>query len=162
MHLTTEASHASLPQVVASLLLVAGLVLAAVRLGHHTRPPCERPAPRVRTVFTVALVLALVHGFAEETWTGVAMTAGALAVAGVMLVRWSRRNGWGTGHVVAAAAAPLLVRALLAFTYYPLIGEVSEVAKYGHNTVMLLIVVVAAGLSWQRTPSRAENVTSRS
>ena len=52
--------------------------------------------------------------------------------------------------------------ALLAFTYDPLVGEVSEVAKYGHNTVMLLIVVVAAGLSWQRTPSRAENVTSRS
>jgi hypothetical protein len=161
MSLATEDSHASIPQVVGSLVVVAGLVLAAVRLGRRPRTSVDRPAPRARTVFLVVLVLALVHGFAAETWTGVAMTGGALAVAAVLLPHWSRMGGWGPGQVVAAAAAPLLVRAGSAFTYDPLVGEVSEAAKYGHNVVMLAIVLVALALTRRRTRDEVEVVSSR-
>jgi len=161
MSLATEESHASAPQVVGSLLVVAGLVLAAVRLGRRSRPSRSRPAPRARTVFAVVLALALVHGFAPETWTGVAMTLGALAVATVLLLHWSRRGGWGVGHVVAAAAAPLLVRAGSAFTYDPVVGQVSEVAKYGHNVAMLAIVLVALALTRHRPRVEVEVATSQ-
>jgi hypothetical protein len=142
------------------LLLVAGLVFAAIRLGRRTRPADDRSVPRVLTVFVLMLMLALVHGFAEETWTGVAMTAGPMAAAALLLARWSRRDGWATGHVVAAATAPLLVRAVLAFTYDPLVGEVSEAAKYGHNAVMLLIVLGAVALTRRRTPRPVETMAS--
>lgn len=151
MSLATEESHASPLQVVGSLLVVAALVLTAVRLVRRPHPTLDRPAPRVRVVFTVVLVLALVHGFAVETWTGVVMAGGALACAAVLLLHWSRLRDWGAGHVVAAAAPPLLVRALLAFTYDPLVGEVSEVATYGHNVVMLAIVLAAVALTRRRT-----------
>jgi hypothetical protein len=160
MSLTTEESHASAVQVVASLLVVAALVLAAVRLGRRPHPTVERPAPRARAVFAVVLVLALVHGFAEETWTGVVMAGGALVAAAVLLLHWSRLRGWGAGHVVAAAAPPLLVRALSAFTYDPLVGEVSEVAKYGHNVVMLAIVLAAIVLTRQRSRREVDHVAS--
>lgn len=152
-HLRTEASHASSLQVMVTLVLIAALVAAAVRLGRRPRASLHRHAPRVRTVFASALAVALVHGFATETWPGVAMTVGAFAAAGVGLAYGSRSIGWGVHHVVAVAVAPLLVRALLAFTYDPLVGEVSDAAKYGHNAAMLLIVLVAAGLTrpWVRT-----------
>lgn len=42
-----------------------------------------------------------------------------------------------------AGAAPLLLTAALAFTYDPLIGEVTTPAKYGHNGVMVAIVLAA-------------------
>jgi hypothetical protein len=162
MHLTTESSHASFPQAAVTLLLVACLVLAAVRWGGRPRRTSARRTPRIRTVLAVMLVLALVHGFADETWTGVAMAASALVAAGLLLARWSTTQGWATGHVVAAASPPVLVRALLAFTYDPLVGEVSAIAKYGHNVVMLVIVVVVVACARQRRPAPAERVTSRS
>lgn len=168
-HLKTEASHASVLQVTVSLALVAGLIAAGVRLGDRPRPALDRQAPGVRTVFAAALAVALVHGLATETWSGVAMIVASFAAAGIGLAYGSRLTGWRVGHVVAVATAPLLVRAVLAFTYDPLVGEVSEPAKYAHNVVMLLIVLTAVGLTRPRwhsdvaggRGSRGQAVTNR-
>ena len=161
-HLTTETSHASVLQVTGSLLLVAGLVAAALRLGRRSRPVQDRQAPRVRTVFAAALGLALVNGLAPETWPGVALSVASFGAAAAGLAYLSRSTGWGAGHVAAVVAAPLLVRAVLAFTYDPLVGEVSEPAKYGHNVVMLLIVLLAVGPTSSRWRSHARDRGSRS
>jgi hypothetical protein len=75
-------------------------------------------------------------------------------VAAVAVGRISRNTGWTIRHVAAVAAAPLLVRAVLAFGYDPLIGEVSATAKYAHNSVLLALVVAVTVLALRR-PTRA-------
>lgn len=146
-HLTTETSHASIAQLAVCILLIGGLTLAAVAGGRRTGPIDPRTAPPVRAVLGVALVASIVSGLAPETWTGVGLTAGVWLVAALGIGYSSRRVGWGLQHVAVLAAAPLVVRAVLAFTYDPLVGEVSDLAKYMHNTVMLAVVLLAALLS---------------
>ena len=45
------------------------------------------------------------------------------------------------------AVGALLSRGVLAFTYYPLLGETSAVRKYAHNVTMLAIVVALGWLA---------------
>ena len=152
LHLTTEDSHASLTQVVVSVVLIGGLVGSAFWLGRRPRLASPRSAPGLLTVAAVSLPLAVLTGFAEETWTGVAMTAGAYLMAALVVAAWSRRTGWGVRQVAVLAAAPLVVRAVLAFGYDPLVGQVSEAAEYGHNAVMLAVVLLATALSLRPQP----------
>ena len=93
---------------------------------------------------------ALAHAFAPETWLGVAMVAATFTVSVVAIARVSRTTGWDARHIAAIAAAPLLVRAVSAFTYYPLIGEVSASAKYAHNAVLLALILAVTVLALRR------------
>ena len=142
-HLGSESEHASPVQVVVTLAVALALLVVALRWRPVPRVAAGRPAPRVAAVLALALVPAAVHALATQTWTGVAMALGSslLVVAGVVTA--ACRPGWGPRQAAAVAAAPLLVRGLLAFAYAPLVGEVGPAAKYGHNAVMLLVVLVA-------------------
>lgn len=145
--LTTETSHASSTQLIVSSLVIAALIAAGLLARRRpARTVTEREAPRVWVVGGVAVVLAAVAGVAPQTWVGVAMVACAYLLAGLVIRRWSRRSGWGLRHVAVVAAAPLLDRALLAFTYDPVVGEVSA-AAYGHKATMLAIVLGLATLA---------------
>jgi hypothetical protein len=95
-------------------------------------------------------LLSLVHAFAPETWLGVAMVAATFTVVVVAITRVSRTTGWYARHIAAIAAAPLLVRAVSAFTYDPVIGEVSASAKYPHNAVLLVLILAVAVLALRR------------
>ena len=90
------------------------------------------------------------HAFAPETWLGVAMVAATFTVSVVAIAHVSRTTGWDARHIAAIAAAPLLVRAVSAFTYYPLIGEVSASAKYAHNAVLLALILAVTVLALRR------------
>jgi hypothetical protein len=141
-HLANESSHASSIQVVSSLLVGGGLIVAAFMLGRRQRPTVERYTPRPRTVFIVSFVAATALNCVPETWIGFGLAV-AILIAGVAcLARLSRASAWDTRHNVAVAAGALLSRALLAFTYYPVIGNVSAVAKYLHNIVLLATILV--------------------
>ena len=83
---------------------------------------------------------------APPTWAGVVVSAAALGALAIGLVRWGRRPGWDQRHRLAAAAAPLLVYAVLAFVVDP-IGDVGPVRKFGHNGVLGVGVVVVLGLA---------------
>lgn len=152
---STEGRQASTVQ----LAVTAGLVvlLVAAAYGWRRRRPrsaAARPAVGVRRVFGVALLLAVVHALAPSSWLGVLLGVLALGAAAVVLAHASRADGWGVAQVAAAAAAPLLVRAVLAFTYDPLIGEVAPAAKLGHNAVMLALVLTATALALRPQPGR--------
>ncbi|GAA3510818.1 hypothetical protein GCM10022416_64090 [Actinomadura keratinilytica] len=58
-----------------------------------------------------------------------------------------RRRRWGISQTAAVGLGFLLARGLMAFTYFPLIGDVSAAAKYAHSAVMLLAVLVAGALA---------------
>ncbi|MET0695313.1 MAG: hypothetical protein ABWY56_15375 [Propionibacteriaceae bacterium] len=147
VHLTTEASHASPAQLIITAILVLALItLAALGRGWHPAPLTRR-APGLWLTFLITLVIVCLDAFATETWVGTAMAVAAYGLAGLFLFHASRLVGWSVAHIAVVAAVPLLVRAVLAFTYDPLIGEVSEVAKYGHNLVMLAVVLLATALA---------------
>ena len=100
--------------------------------------------------FGAALVAALAHALAPQTWLGVAIVAATFAVSVVAISVVSRTTGWDARHIAAVAAAPLLVRAMSAFTYYPLIGEVTASAKYAHNAVLLAMILTVTVLALRR------------
>lgn len=147
-HRSIEGRQASSVQLAVTVVLAVLLVAAAWAWRRRRRPPVDgRAAVGVGRVFLVALALAVLHALVPSTWLGVVLVLLVLGAAALALARGSRGDGWGLAHLAAAAAAPLLVRAVLAFTYDPLIGEVATTAKLGHNAVMLALVLAATGIA---------------
>jgi hypothetical protein len=157
---------------------VVVLVLIGAALGrrHRAQParpdPSDRPAsaqpphrgtgpratrsPRggsvpIWCVIGGAFVLALIPDFVPPTWPGVAIWAGVLVAGLAGLGIAGTRAGWTLRHSAAVGFGVLLERGLMAFTYDPLLGEVSAAAKYGHNVVMLLVVLAAGVLALRRS-----------
>ena len=68
------------------------------------------------------------------------------------MIVWMRiRFVWTMQHIAAVA---LLSRGVLAFTYFPLLGEVEPLPKYLHNVAMLAIVIAAGALTSKLGSSR--------
>jgi hypothetical protein len=142
--LTNEPTQASIPQLSATVAVVAALVIAA-RLTRPAQTVPGRPhrAPRLWVVVAASFVFATLLAIAPETWVGVALSVLVLPAGAFALLRVSRGPDWTLSHAAAAAAGAIISRGVLAFAYYPVIGEVSAARKYTHNVVMLLIVGVA-------------------
>lgn len=153
-HLANESSHASMIQVVASLFVAGGLVVGAYVLGRRRRPKVDRRAPRPRTVFLAGLVAAVVLSVVPENWLGAALSSGILVISAMGVARVSRASDWDARHTAALAAGAVLSRALEAFTYFPLIGDVSATRKYLHNAVFLALIVGVSLLAAWRANSR--------
>ncbi len=147
--LLNEISHASPYQVAGSAVVVGLLILAAFRYGRPTTIRDDRRAPRVRTVFLVALVVGTIYNASPTTWPGFAFSATVLVGATILLHRAAQSPSWDLRHVVAVASAALVSRAVLAFTYFPLLGDVSPIRKYGHNIVLLTLVSVVCVLAFR-------------
>jgi hypothetical protein len=149
--LANEPTHPSVSQAVGALALIAVLVAVALRTRATVPETTHLVALRPRVVLVASLVLATLLAIAPTTWQGVALSAAVLFLGGLLLIRASRGVGWGMPHLVAVAAGAVLSRGLIAFSYYPVIGEVSAIRKYAHNTSMLLIVGVAIALAVRRS-----------
>lgn len=146
--LSDPESHSASPtQLAVSGLAVVLLLVLAWQLGRRhrrTRRPADTgSAPRVWVLLLGSLLLAGTAGFATEDWIGVAVGVGTTAAMAVGVWLLSRRSGWDHRHVAAVALSFLLVRGGLAFTYFPLAGAVEPAAKYTHNVVMILVVLLA-------------------
>ncbi|HEY5783468.1 MAG TPA: hypothetical protein VIT65_01710 [Microlunatus sp.] len=142
-HLQTEEWHAGLGQLVGTGLVVLALIVAAVLLGRRGRPERDASGPGLRLTALVALVLGGAYNMMPQTWPGFAGSVVVLVIAGILVARASRTRRWSPTHVAIVGATPLLLTAALAFTYDPMIGEVSAQAKYAHNAVMVAIVLLA-------------------
>jgi hypothetical protein len=154
--LDPESHSASIWQIVGSLAVACLCVVAAVGLGRRSRRPS--PAghnPRVLTVAGTTFVLLVVATSVPETWAGAAVTATALVIGTVWLVRAARGGQWSVRHAAAVAIGALLSRGALAFFYYPFVGQVSAGRKYTHNVVMLALVVFAGWLALREHDSTA-------
>jgi hypothetical protein len=149
-HLANEPSHASAGQVAGALLIAAAFVACGVALGRRAPASSRARAPRLWLVAAVSFAAAGLHGAVDPTWLGVAQASAILALASALLVRASRASGWGFEHAAAVAAGALLSLASLAFTYNPLIGEVSPARKYAHNAVMFTLIAAVGGVAISR------------
>jgi hypothetical protein len=135
--------YGTLAEVLVTLAVVVALVVCALRLTPRPRPARLSPAPRLRTVAAVAFLAASAHDLTPTTWFGV---AGAVLVVGAsfaLLAYTAHTREWTVAHAAAVGAGALVSRGVLAFTYFPVVGETAAVPKYMHNVVMLLIVGAA-------------------
>ena len=117
--------------------------MAAVLLGRRVRPERDASGPGLGITALVALVLGVAYNLMPQTWPGFAGSVVVLVIAGVLVARASRTRRWSPTHVAIVGATPLFLTAALAFTYDPMIGEVTAQAKYAHNAVMVAIVLLA-------------------
>ncbi|MEU0316456.1 hypothetical protein [Nocardioides sp. NPDC006273] len=159
-----ESRSGSPVQLLVTAGVVAALLLGAAVIGQNRRVDHARTGargPAAWQVLVVSLILALVPELLSGTWFGLALSGAMTATLGAFVLLASRSGAWTIRHTAAVGTAYLLVRGLLAFTYFPLIGDVEAGPKYAHNVVMLLIVVVAAWIALRRRTSELADGLSR-
>ena len=143
-----ESQSASATQLVASIILVATSVASAWLIGkHHVLMESVRSG-RIQihpiVVFGVIFVLDIASNFAGEDWVGFALGLAIYGLIGALIWWGARQSGWwGMHHIAAVGFAFLVARGALAFTYFPLAGEVEAIPKYAHNIVMMATVLLA-------------------
>ena len=154
-HLQTEHWHAAPGQLIGAGLVVLALIVGGVVVGRRPRLATSGVSgPRLGRTAVVSLVLATAYHLLPQSWPGVAGAVVLLALAGFLLHRASRARSWSPTHIAVVGAAPLLLTGLLAFTYDPMIGEVSQQAKYVHNLAMLVIVLLALTIALMSRETR--------
>ncbi|MEI5526431.1 hypothetical protein WB401_10840 [Streptomyces brasiliscabiei] len=149
VHSDTAADSTAGP---AQLIGAAGVAAALIAAAFTVRPVRVRPPARNRSsveiqssvetpswwlVGGVTGVVWCASQLLPATWVGVAVNVVAMVVLGSLLLRWSRRRGWGRRHVLAAAGSALVVRAGLSFLVEPLGEHVDLTVKYMVNAAML-------------------------
>ena len=158
-----RAYGATLTPVRVLVVLALAAALVAVGVSRRTRPRASRDGalPRAWLLVLVGALTMLAVDCATADW---AWAVGSLVVCGAVgwwLVRRGRRASFvGRGAALLAVGA-LVERALIAFSA-PVPDQVTETAKYAHNTVFLGavavvgLVVVLTGRSARpaRTPGR--------
>ncbi|GAA0794952.1 hypothetical protein [Spirilliplanes yamanashiensis] len=139
-------------------VLVVLVLVAAALLVRRGPAGDGRPAPRAVWAGVVTGVAGFSAGWAPG-WAGVAVQTAALASAGVLVLWWSRRAGWGQRHVLAAAAGFLVAAsagAYLAPNYAPASPAVA-VASDVTGSVITVVLLAAAfvRVGRERVPGRA-------
>jgi hypothetical protein len=143
---------ASQTQLIISWLLVAACFLAATLVGRRKARERSTPLDRMNPLMVLAMtfVVAVLSNFTKEDWVGVAVGLGSTILILVMRMRFA----WTARHSAAVALGYLLSRGVLAFTYFPLLGEVEPFPKYLHNVAMMSVVFIAGVLALQGGGSR--------
>ncbi|GAA3758657.1 hypothetical protein GCM10022225_50080 [Plantactinospora mayteni] len=88
-------------------------------------------------------------------WAGVAIGVLASAFAAVVVVRWSRRTGWGQRHVLAAWGAGLVVAAAGAYLAPSYSAASPTQALVADLTVSLLTLALLGGAFWRLRAERS-------
>lgn len=151
-----ESRSGSPTQLLVTAGAVGAMLLGAALVGRGRRTDPARSGtrgPALWLVLGVSLVFATAPELMPPTWLGVALAGTLTASLGILVLLAARTGGWTIRHTAAVGAAYLLERGLLAFTYFPLIGDVAAGPKYAHNVVMLLVVVLASWLALRRRGS---------
>jgi hypothetical protein len=136
-------------QLTGSVLVVVGLIVAASRIRGPQPVSDPSPAPSPWLVGAVAFGASSVF-LAAGGLRGWPLVAGYLVLYAVMIVlvlRWSRRAGWGPAHRLALAGGALLTYAWNAFPQPPVLGATGTADLIG-NTVFatgaVALLLVAA------------------
>ncbi|WP_338446310.1 hypothetical protein V5F89_00460 [Pelagerythrobacter marensis] len=151
-----ESQSASQAQLIVSWLLVAACFLTAALIGRIDKSARSTPTRRVSllVVLAVTFPVAALSNFAGEDWLGVVVGLGSTILILAMIIRLRMRFVWTPRHSAAVALGYLLSRGVLAFTYFPLLGEVAPLPKYLHNAAMLAVVLTAGVIALRVGGSR--------
>lgn len=123
----------------AQLIGAAGVALALIAAAFTVRPVRTQSSAKAPSWWLLGGITGVAWCASQllpATWAGVTLNVVAMVVLGWLLLCWSRRQGWGRRHVLAAAGGALVVRAGLSFLVEPL-GDVDGTVKYAVNAAML-------------------------
>ena len=157
-HLSTEAFVPSTGQLVGAAAVVLVLIGLGAWLGRRPRPQRAGRTPSPWW-FAVGGFAATVAHDASLTWAGFAVSVVVLTGTFVALDHFSRTPGWSGRHLLLLVGGALLARALSGFLIDP-IGDGPMVAKYVHNVVAVLLVLVLVAIGWIRLAPRASEERS--
>jgi hypothetical protein len=151
---------ASPAQLAGTAGVIAGVVAAAFRVRTGPAASDPRPAPSPWIVGLVALVASSVFLAPPylRGWPLVAAYLVLYAVVIAVVLRWSRRTGWGPVHELALAGGALLTYAWHGFPERPVLGSTTTLDLVG-NTVFATGAVVLLALAAQtvsRTGQRSD------
>lgn len=147
--------HADPVRLIGTAAVVVALVGIAFAIPRLSKHDSGSRAPRPSWVGLVSLVLIAGHILAREPepgeWARPSLAAAVLVlvVLGIVPLRWSRRPGWSVTHVLAAASAPLLAYALLAFAVPP--QDATMTAKYASNVIALVALIALLAVGYRRS-----------
>jgi hypothetical protein len=115
-----------------------------------------RPAPRPGWAEAGSFVMSSLFIIRPENWTGGVLGGLALlAVAAIVVVRWSRRPGWGPRHRLALASGAGWTYVWLGFLVLGMTGQLSPVNVVGQVGLVAGFVAlrVVAGRQVRRSAS---------
>jgi hypothetical protein len=157
-----EGFLASAPQLIGTLLATALLITVALCARGSSLPRTEGPAPSpwiagaMSLAITSGLMLVNVWTLGRSVtregplsgWVSVAVWFALVGAAVVLIMHWSRSDGWGAAHHLALAGGALLTYALVAFPQEPIVGSTGAIDLTG-NIIFLLgaIALLAAAAS---------------
>jgi hypothetical protein len=150
-HLRTEEFVPSLGQLVGAGAVVLALVILGARLRRRPRRSGTGRTPNPWWLAALGLVATALHD-ASQTWAGFAVGVAVLTATFVAVDHFSRTPAWSGRHLLLLAGGALLSRAATGFLVDP-IGDGPLVAKYTHNAVAVLLVVVLVAIGWIRLRS---------
>ena len=148
--LRTEDFVPSVGQFIGASVVVVALVVAGLVLGHRPSTPVAGRVPSPWLLGFGALIATFAFEF-DQSWVGFLVAVAVLIGAFAALSRWSRTAGWTPRHLLLVVGGAMLARALEGFLIDP-IGDGSDAAKYVHNTVAVLLVIVLVAIGWRRNP----------
>ncbi|MFF8192754.1 hypothetical protein ACF05L_18240 [Streptomyces bobili] len=157
VHNDTPADPTADPAQLIGAAVVAVALIAAAFTVRSVRTRSSAKAPSWWLAGGVTGVAWCANQLLPATWAGVTVNVVAMVVLGWLLLRWSRRQGWGRRHVLAAAGSALVIRAGLSFMVEPLGDNVDFTVKYAVNAAMLggvaALLLIAAHRLRRQEPS---------
>ncbi|MEN3304065.1 MAG: hypothetical protein V7603_267 [Micromonosporaceae bacterium] len=140
---------ASPPQWTFGALVVLALIGAALLPRWH-RPPRPRSGPVPRWYWVGLLVLgAHLGGWFVSGWPGVGVRVAAVVVTVAAIVVWSRREGWGQRHVLAAWSAGLVAAAAGAYVVPNYAPASPLAALIGDVCISVIALALIGGAFWR-------------
>ncbi len=149
---------ASPAQYVGTSVVIVMLVVLAFVVGSRSRQPVDADAPSPWVVGAVVLAATslgmgnkLLLGSVSAWWavTGWFVIVGLVAP---LLLRWSRRRGWGGRHRLALAGGALLTYVWLGFDQSRYLDVSRDIAVLG-NVVFGLGAIALLAVAWRRAGS---------
>ena len=127
------------------VLVLGGLLWPFDRLRAHS---VSGRTPPPWLLGLGALVATFAFEF-DQSWAGLLVAVTVLVGTLAVLARISRTSGWSSRHLLLVVGGAMLARALEGFLVDP-IGDGSDLAKYVHNTVAVVLVIVLVAVGWWR------------
>jgi hypothetical protein len=146
----------SLAQFAGTALVVVVLIAIAFCLGRGAPAAvAAKPAPRPLLIGIGAFVASSLFFAAPEDWPGVAFSVAMIAASTFVVVRLSRRTGWGETHRLALAGGTLLTYAWGGFVLTTLKGQAIDYVGNAIFAVGAIVLLAAATYSTVRASRQA-------
>jgi hypothetical protein len=128
----------------AALALVALALTVPARSPARPHTPTGRAVPGPWLLGVVSFVWSSAFLARPENWTGVAMGAGLVAIAAVVVAHWARQERWSPRHLFALSAGALLTYAWGGFLLTGLLRPHDRVAWTGNVLFALAALALIA------------------